>query len=1097
MDQQKFLELLQSIQIPDTDRVKAATTELRKTYYPHPESLVWLLHILTSHDAKEVRQSASVEALRLVPKHWIKLPEEQKPAIREKLLQTTLEEQQALVRHSQARVIAAIAKIDLPDGEWGSLPDLLAQATTSPQVSHREVSIYILFTLLEAAGDIFEDKLPGLFTLFSNTIKDPESAEVRINTLLCLSRMAMLIEPEEHPENLERFIAAFPGMVAVLKDAIDTEDEDRTMQAFEVFQILLGCESALLNTHFKDLLTFMIDIAANTEISDDSRSQALSFLMQCARYRKMKIQGTRDMGETITLKSLQIATEIGDDDDEEDELTTSKSALGLLDLLASSLPPRQVIVPLLKALPNYVNSDQPNYRKAGILALGMCVEGAPDFIATQLDGLMPIVFKLLNDAVTSVRNAALTGLARLADDLAEEVCKFHSELIPALVKNLDAAGGQSSNEVEQKQNLAILKSACLALESLTDGMEKEIMITYIPELIPRLGQLLSHPDIHVKAAAAGALGSIAGSAEDAFLPYFEESMKALAQFVTLKDNDDEFDLRGTTVDAMGSMAQAVGKGPFQPYVAPLMQASEEALHLGHPRLRETSYILWSTLAKVYEEDFTPYLDGVVKGLWESLEQEEAENEVELGEHAKELLGQEVVIAGKKIKVVAATDEPADSDDMEEGDDEDDWDDLTAVTAVAMEKEVAVEVIADVLSHTRKHFVPYFEKTVEAVMTLVEHNYEGVRKAAISTLWRAYACLFGLMEDHTGEKWTPGLPVKSQPSEEVLKLGEVVTTATLSLWEDETDRAVVTDINRNVSSTLKLCGPAILTQSKFLETVTTILSSIITKSHPCQQDIGDDDDHEDLEDEESSEYDWLVIDTALDVIIGLSVALGGQFTELWKVFQKPIMKFASSQTNFERSTAIGVVAECTAHMGDAVTPYTETLLKLLLHRLSDEDPETKSNAAYATGLLVFHSRNSAAYLPSFNTILTKLEPLLHTEHARTLDNACGCVSRMIMAHPDKVPIDDVLPVIVEQLPLKEDYEENKPIYECITGLYQNGNQTVIGLTQQLVPVFASVLGEPVEQLDVDTRAKLVETVKFIASKNASLISGNETLVNAIR
>lgn len=219
----------------------------------------------------------------------------------------------------------------------------------------------------------------------------------------------------------------------------------------------------------------------------------------------------------------------------------------------------------------------------------------------------------------------------------------------------------------------------------------------------------------------------------------------------------------------------------------------------------------------------------------------------------------------------------------------------------------------------------------------------------------------------------------------------------------------------------------------MERTTSILAAIITKSHPCQQDLGDDDDHEDLEEEESSEYDWLVIDTALDVIIGLSAALGPQFNEIWKIFQKPIMKFASSQTSFERSTAIGVVAECTQHMGSSVTPYTATLLKLLLHRLSDEDPETKSNAAYAIGLLVFHSQDSDTYLPSFNTILGKLEPLLQTEHARTLDNACGCVSRMIMAHPDKVPVSDIMPIVVEMLPLKEDYEENKPIFECITGL----------------------------------------------------------------
>jgi hypothetical protein len=414
------------------------------------------------------------------------------------------------------------------------------------------------------------------------------------------------------------------------------------------------------------------------------------------------------------------------------------------------------------------------------------VEGAPDFINTQLDTLMPVVLKLLNDPNIDVRNAALNGAARLADDLAEELCKHHAQLIPALLKNLDSASTQASSEHDQSKNLEILKSSCSALDSVTDGIDKAVMVEYLPELVPRLGRLFSHPDLNVKASAAGAMGSVAGSASDAFLPYFEQTMKALAEYVSMKDTTEELDLRGIVCDAMGSMAVAVGPTAFQPYVQDLMQASEEGLHLGHPRLRETSYILWSTLAKVYEEEFTPFLEGVVKGLMECLEQEESDFEVELGEEAKDLLGEEVVIAGKKIKVASASDEPEDLDGMED-DGDDDWDDLSAVTAVALEKEVAVEVFGDVLSHTRKNFVPYFEKTIETVVGLVEHNYEGVRKAAIGTLWRAYACLWALMEDHTGEKWAPGLPLKSKPSGELIKLGEVVTAATLSLWDDEVDR----------------------------------------------------------------------------------------------------------------------------------------------------------------------------------------------------------------------------------------------------------------------------------------------------------------------
>ncbi|POS88387.1 hypothetical protein EPUL_000121, partial [Erysiphe pulchra] len=1071
MDQQKFLDLLKEVQIPDTLRVKAATTELRKHYYNRPESLLLLLHILISHDAPEIRQQAAVEAIRLVEQHWPKLTEEQKITARDQLLQRVLEDQKPSIRHLLSRLIAVIASLDFKQGQWPKLPSWLAQIATSNNYPHRETGLYIIYTLLEDAFEVFENKLSDLFQLLGTTINDTESAEVRINSLLCLSRMAITIEPDEDKTSVDCFHNIFPQMVAVLKSAIDEDDENHIMQAFEVFQTLLGCESALLNKHFKDLLNFMIDIAINTNISDETRCQSLSFLMQATKFRKMKIQGLKDMGEIITIKSMQIATEIDDNQTEDDdEVTPSKSALGLLDLLATSLPPRQVIIPLLKILPEYVKNENPKYRQAGILALGMCVEGAPDFICSQLDSLLPIVLQLLNDSDIHVRKAALNSVARLADDLAEDLSKHHEQLIPILLKNLDSAGCLTASSDVNSTNLEILKSSCGALDSVCRGINKNSIRNYVTELVPRLGNLLSHPDLTVKSGAAGALGSIAESSEDAFLPYFETSMKALSQYLSIKESTEELDLRGVVCDAIGCIATAVGPEAFKPYVNHLMQASEENLHLDHPRLRETSYILWSTFAKIYEADFSAFLEGVVKSLFKSLTQDESELSDELEEGTQQLLGQDVIVSENKVHI-SSSDPNNKVDNMDDNDSG--WSDDFANTAVAMEKEVAIEVLGDVMSHTRRNFMPYFEEAVKITLGLVEHGYDGLRKGAIGTLWRSYACLWALMEDESGEKWSPGLPLKQQPSGELLKLGELVATSTVSVWEDETNRAVVTDINRNVAATLKLCA-------------------IITKSHPCQQDLGDDGDVTELTDEESSEYDWLVIDTALDVIIGLSKAIGGQFSEAWKIFQKPIMRFASSQVNYERSAAVGVIAECIANMGDAVSPYTKTLLTLLLHRLSDEDAETKSNAAFAIGQLIFHSTESSEYLTAFPTIFTKLEPLLITRNSRSIDNALGCMCRMIMSNIDQVPLQEVLPAIIDLLPLKEDYEENSPVFNCISGLYNQAHPLILSQTAKLIPVFASVLGEPCSQLELPTRAKIIASIKFIAEKEPALIHSNENL-----
>ena len=245
------------------------------------------------------------------------------------------------------------------------------------------------------------------------------------------------------------------------------------------------------------------------------------------------------------------------------------------------------------------------------------------------------------------------------------------------------------------------------------------------------------------------------------------------------------------------------------------------------------------------------------------------------------------------------------------------------------------------------------------------------------------------------------------------------------------RATVTEINRSLAETLKLTGPALIADQGTFKTVCEILLSIITKTHSCQKDFGDEEDLGLLE--ETSEYDWLTIDSALDVLIGMAVALGGTFAELWKMYEKPILKLVSGSDSKERSTSVGVIAECIKAMKNSVTPFTTSLLKPLLHRMSDEDSETKSNAAYAIGLLQQNSTNDQEILKSFPTILGKLEPLLNTDEARCKDNAAGCVSRMIMRYPAKVPTAQVLPALMDILPLRDDFDENEPVYDMIIKL----------------------------------------------------------------
>lgn len=788
MDQQRFLHQLQIVLDPKKGDVKAATKILQDEYYKHPEALLLLMQIIISQDSPDLKQLAATQARPLVAKQWTKIQGGQRKSARSQLFQATMAEKHSLARHSAARLVSAIAKVDLEDGEWTELPSMLQQAATSSNAEERAVGIYLLYSLLETMGDGFSDKFKALFDLFSNTIKDPESLEVRVNTLLAVSKIALVIDAEEDQASVRAFQDIFPAMVQVLQDTISNGKEEQTMLAFEVFNTLLTTEYQLMQKHFQDLVVLMNQIATDKQFPDEARTQAISFLMQCVIYRRLRVQGMK-MGEPLTRSMLAVVAEI-DDINDDDDVTPGRSALGLIDSMATNLPAQQVIAPLLDLLPQYASSNDAAHRRAGILALGYAVEGAPDFISTQLARITPVLFRLLEDSDVSVRQAALQTTARLADDLPTDVTKEHERLMPLLATNLTAAMQQFKGE-EEGPAIDIMRSSVSAIDSVVDGMDAQDAVKYLDKLAPLLQQLIQHPDFKIKGLAAGALGSLASTVEGPFKPYLSDSMHAMQGYISKKENEDELDLRASCTDAMGEMAVAVGPADFKDYVHPLMQASQEALKLDHSRLKESTYILWGSLAKVYEEDFAPFLGGVVNGLFECIDQEEGDLEVQLGDSAKDLLGKEVTIAGRKVKVADAIDDDEDEDDdiedVEFDDEDSDWGDLTTVTPLALEKEIAIEVIGDVVGNTKTAYMPYFEKTISKLLPLVEHSYENVRKAAFSTLHRAYAALYEVQEESGAQqKWQPGLPLKVKPVSELEKLGELVMTATLTTWPDEED-----------------------------------------------------------------------------------------------------------------------------------------------------------------------------------------------------------------------------------------------------------------------------------------------------------------------
>lgn len=566
-------------------------------------------------------------------------------------------------------------------------------------------------------------------------------------------------------------------MVGVLHQVMEAGNEEGARQGFDVFETLLILETPLISKSIGDLVNFFLGAGENTNYDDEVRVLALNALLWTIRYKAKKVQQL-NLGEAILARLLPIGRE--EDPEDADEDSPSRLAFRVLDVLSQTLPPSQIFPPLSRHIQADMASADPSARKAALMALGVTVEGCSEFIRPHVNQLWPIVEAGLQDQEPMVKKAACIALGCLCEWLPEECAIRHESIVPVLFNHISDPMAQ--------------KPACAALDSYLEILGDKIT-TYLPLLMERLLVLLESAPLPVRATVTGAIGSAAHAAQAGFIPYFEASISRMQVFLTLKTDGEETDLRGIATDTLGTIAEAVGKDVFRPYFQPCVKLAFEGLILDNARLRECSFIFFATMAKVFGDEFSAYLPNVMEALITSCEQSETDEFLtengDLNEQVASALEsfQSEAATGAKGGAKQAT--VADDDDEEFLDVEDDADELEKLfggvnSGIAIEKEVAADAIGDIFAACGQTFLPYVERSVKVLVALLDHYYEGIRKSALSSLFKFINTFYELSE---AADWTPGMKIVTPLHANVKQLVDVVLPAIFSMWDAEDDRSV--------------------------------------------------------------------------------------------------------------------------------------------------------------------------------------------------------------------------------------------------------------------------------------------------------------------
>ncbi|XP_065913448.1 importin-4-like [Dysidea avara] len=1033
--------------IPDNETIRQATAELQ-TIYKHPSIIPSLCEVLEGSQNPQYRQYAAVLLRKRLVKLWKKLDEETHTRLKVMLLQTLTREPVPLVQNAIIHVIAMVARQELPVERWKELLAIINQLCHSQAANERLTGMQLLVSVMDNAGEYLESHFSSLLVLFFSTLDD--NSLIAFNTIRCLTSMVEYIGDDE----IGTFRALIAKVVPTIQRLLE-ESEDHACEAMELFDELVECEVAIVAPYLTSLLEFCLTLASNASLGNTIRVKALSVVSWLATVKKKVLAKSQVIQGILQVLLNVMATPHGEDDEYDDmlgeeELGTQSPgsyAAQVLDVLALNLPPEKVFLPVLNLVMPWTSSNEKLERKAALIAIAVMAEGCSEFIRKQghLSSLLQHIYNSMSDKEPLVCNAALFAVGQFSEFLQPEIHQFTSQLLPLLLEYLGHVTSGDALGRHGEANVSLTRTF-YALEKFCESLGSDV-VPYLPNIIERLFVIYSNTHtsaIHVKELVLSGIAALAVAATADLLPYFSRVVEILKDCLSVPADKNTYVLQAQAIDTLGVLARAIGNDNFRPLAPECIELGKNIVQHDDPDLRRATYGMFASLSCVLGTDILPHLETIIPKMLESLSSTE----------------------GVKTHTLSS-DMPLfnfeEDSDTEEGDLEEEIEGYSIENAYLEEKEDACNSIREIAVNVGKEFYPYLDDCYQQINLLTEDTTAaGIRKAAL--------CCVGQLTI----LWCTYLGNSDDDSKANLQvLVNVSYSEKASIVQTDPDKLVCIAALETIEEMLKTIRNTVVFDKQTVGKICAAITSVLEQKTLCQGADSDDEDSI-TEDDEMAELDGSLIESAGNLIGPLITAAGPVITmdeinSFVKLLQR---KLKSGSQVAERSFVIGTLSEICEALGTSSANLLH-LISVFIKCLSDEDEEVRSNAAFGLGVLVSGSR-SVQHFPEalqalFSLVTMETDP-------RCLDNICAAVCRMIMAQADAVPLDQVVPVLVANLPVKQDKEEISTIYNCLLQLLQAAEPNTINQLPKLLAIFASDL--LAAHLDTTYCQKLGETLQLL-------------------
>ncbi|XP_028256566.1 importin-5 [Parambassis ranga] len=1040
-EQQQFYLLLGNLMSPDNNVRKQA----EETYdtIPGQNKITFLLQaVRDASAAEEVKQMAAVLLRRLLSSSFEEiypgLTMEMQTAIKTELLASIQQETSPNIRKKVCDIAAELSRNLIDDSgnnQWPELLKFLFDSVNSDNVSLREAALHIFWNFPGIFGNQQQHYMEVIKRMLVQCMQDQANPQIR--TLAARATASFVLSNEGNTALLKHFADLLPGILQAGNESCYQGDDSVLKSLVEI----ADTAPKYLRPNLEATLQLCLKLCADTNLTNMQRQLALEVIITLSETAAAMLRKHTAIVAQSVPQMLAMMVDLEDDDewamaDElEDDDFDSNAVAGesALDRIACGLGGK-IILPMIKQhIMQMLQNPDWKYRHAGLMALSAIGEGCHQQMEAILQEIVSFVLLFCSDPHPRVRYAACNAIGQMATDFAPTFQKkFHDKVISALLQTM-----------EDQSNPRVQAHAAAALINFTEDCPKSLLIPYLDSLVQhlhvimvaKLQELIQKGTKLVLEQVVTSIASVADTAEEKFVPYYDLFMPSLKHIVENAVQKELRLLRGKTIECISLIGLAVGKDKFMPDASAVMQLLLKTqtdfndLEDDDPQI---SYMIsaWARMCKILGKEFQQYLP---------------------------------VVMGPLMKTASIKPEVAllDTQDMENISEDEGWEFVNLgdqqsfgiKTAGLEEKATACQMLVCYAKELKEGFVEYTEQVVKLMVPLLKfYFHDGVRVAAAESMPLLLECARVRGPEYLTQMW------------------HFMCDALIKAIGTEPDSDVLSEIMHSFAKCIELMGDGCLNNEHF-EELGGILKGKLEehfKNQQLRQAKREDEDYDEQVEEtlqDEDENDVYILTKVSDILHSVFSSYKEKVLPWFEQLLPLIVQLICPERPWaDRQWGLCIFDDVVEHCSPSSFKYADYFLPQMLPSLCDPSPEVRQAAAYGVGVMAQYGGES------YCTFFTKALPLLvgviqapesrSKENVNATENCISAVGKVTRFRPECVNVNEILPHWLSWLPLNEDKEEAVHTFDFLCDLIESNNPIVLGPDNSNLPKIFLIIADGV-------------------------------------